>query len=148
MSFFSDLQCCWETVKFQMLIQQEAKDYVHPLSAGLTQNVLCRTFFSQCCRWLTQSMVWTARSKILFHPFFTLLQKDESCVQSKACLSFFLLLTVESLIYFSKFFVANIICARQSLCFNILVNRYNSLILQDYYRHVLWEDQKLFYIFS
>lgn len=36
--------------------------------------------------------------------FFTLLKKDESCAQGKACLSLLLLLTVKSLIYFSKFF--------------------------------------------
>lgn len=62
--------------------------------------------------------------------FFTQLQKDESCVQSKACLSFLLPLTVESLIHFFRLFVSNVIFARQ-LCFNILVNRYNGLILQD-----------------
>lgn len=88
MILFSELQCCWETVKLQMLIQQEAKDYVHPLSAGLTQNVLCRTFLSQCCRWLTQSMVRTARSKILFHSFLLCYRKMKAVFKVKFAFHF------------------------------------------------------------
>lgn len=100
-----------ETVKFQVLIHQEAKDHVHALwvwlHAMLIHNVLCRTSCSEFSRWQPRTW-WGLPDQDSLSFFFMLLKKDESCAQSKACFSPLLLLTVKSLIYFRKYFLYQI----------------------------------------